>query len=388
MKFIIKYGIGFYILTTLMYKVSFLIPNIFPKTIFYVLMGFGILVMPLYYKVLYSNGSLRTFWIFHLVNLLNIVYFLLFDYSNIESLLYLLTKLAGFNLIMLSMIYNYPFYKEFLLKYFKYIILLVLLLGYFYGGSETSDMRLAIGFNPNDVGLFGVLGLFSIITFEKKWYKSKIDIMMVLLFLIISLLSGSKAALLGIFLVAFLNYGFSLKNFGFAFIFGLVVLLSSTFGYNTSIDRFFGKEKAFDTREEVYRNGILTFMDEFSFGNGLDKYGWANPKYYETADLALGPHNTYIAIGIMYGVIFGSLFLILLLVFLFKTRSKILFTKDTFLLFSYYFLVIVMVNGFFETLIVGVGEFITVIFWFFIGIVAFAQSFKIQIKNVSSHKAV
>ena len=385
MKFIIKYGSGLYILASLMYKIGFIVPNIVPKTAFYIVMGLGILVIPSAYKVLYGNKSLKTFWIFHLINVLNLIYFLTFDLSNLDSLLYFLTKVSGFNLIILSMIYNFSFYREFMVKYFKYIVLFVLSLGYFYGGAETTDMRLAIGFNPNDVGLFGVLGLFSIITFEKQWQKSKINLFMVLLFFTVSLLSGSKAALLGIFLVAFLTYGFSWKNVGFALLFSSMVFLSGSFGYNTSIDRLLGKEGTFDTREEVYRIGMLTFMDELSFGNGLDKYGWSNPKYYDSPELALGPHTTYIAMGIMYGIFFGSAFLLLILWFLFKSRKKILFLNDKFVLFSYYFLLIVMINGFFETLVVGVGEFITVLFWFFIGVVAFAQSFKTKIKDVASN---
>lgn len=246
---------------------------------------------------------------------------------------------------------------------------------------QGGSTRLAIGFNPNDVGLFGLLGLFAIITFNPKWHKDKIDLALVIFFFVIALLSGSKATLLGICVVAFLNYGISLKSIGLASLCLVTIFVVSNLGYSTSIDRLMSKEGTFETRDEVYKNGMHTFMDNMTFGHGLDKYGWSNPKYFEFPEYALGPHNTYISIGIMYGIIFGSIFLFLLMLFLLLTRAKVLRTGDKFVLFSYYFMVLIMIIGFFETLIVGVNETVTLLFWFSLGVVAYEYSSKSKIET-------
>jgi hypothetical protein len=385
MKFIIKYSIGLYILVTLMYKLGFIVPMVFTQSIFYGLMGLGVIAMPFYSKVLYSRQSFKTFWIFHFITLLNLIYLLLFNLSNVDSWLYFLTKLSGFNLIMLSLIYNYDFYKEWTTKYFKYIILTVLFLGLIYGSNGVSDVRLSIGFNPNDVGLFGLLGMFSIVALNPRWQTNKIDIALVLLFLIVALLSGSKAALLGVAVVVILNYGISYKSIGLAFVFLLAIYIVGSSGFTTGLDRFASEKSTFETRDEVYRAGLLTFNDALLLGNGLDKYGWSNPKYFPSPELALGPHNAYLATGIMYGLIFGSFFLISIGKFVAKARAVLKFNEQ-YIKFSYYFLLLVLINGLFETLIVGVNEFITVLFWFFIGVVAMFQSMIKNSKYATSNK--
>jgi O-antigen ligase len=387
MKFILKYGIGIYLMVTLLFKLAFIVPHDIVNAIYYFLMAVGVLIIPLYSKVLFSKRSLTVFWPLHAVNLLNLAYLLLFTPTSIDGWLYFLTKLAAFNLIILGLIYNYNFYKESFLKYFKYIMLLMLVFGTFFGGVEADNSgRLSIGFNPNDVGLFGLMGLFAIITFNRQWAKSKLDLAFVIVFFIFALLSGSKATLLGIGLVGFMNYGVTFKSVGLAILAIAGIFIISNFGYKTSFDRLMSKDGAFETRDEVYKNGMLTFNEQPVFGHGLDKYGWSNPKYFANPEEALGPHNTYISIGIMYGLFFGIIFLLIIFRFLFKTRSRILRGGDEFTKFSYYFLCLIMIIGFFETLIVGVNETMTLQFWFCLSVVAY--NYSLNKKNVFSHKAV
>lgn len=368
MKFIVKYGIGIYLVVSLMYKLAFIIPQVFVNAIFYCIMACGLLIIPFYYKILYSSNSIKYFWVFHSVNLLNLIYLLLFDLGNYNSVLYFFTKFSGFNLIMIGLIFNYNFYKEWIIKSFKYIMLAMLIAGMIFGVEAAEEARLSIGFNSNDVGIFGLFGLFSIITFNPNWQKNKIDIILLFFFLIVALLSGSKAALLGIALVVFFNYGISFKSFGFVMLFVVAFLFAGAFGYTTGIDRLFGAEGVFDTRDDAYRNGLLTFYEDFWTGHGLEKYSWTNAKYYSDPSLALGPHNAYLGSAIMYGVVFGSVFLLLLLKFFIQVRSITSKKVDVFVKFGYYFLLLVLINGLFETLIVGVNEFMTILFWFFIGV--------------------
>jgi len=383
MKFILKYGIGIYLIITLLFKLSFLVPHLIVNIGYYILMAFGVILIPFYINVIFGKKSISVFWVFHAVNFLNLMYVLLFDLKNMDSWLYFLTKFSTFNLIILGLIYNYDFYKNFFIKYFKYIILMMLVAGSLFGGIQIDHAsRLSVGFNPNDVGLFGLMGLFAVITFNKEWVRSKTDIALVTVFFIFALLSGSKATLLGIGLVGFMNYGATLKSMILAGVAIAGIVVISNFGYITSIDRLASKEGAFDTREEVYKNGMLTFEDSMVFGHGLDKYGWSNPKYFAVPEDALGPHNTYIAIGIMYGLFFGIIFLIILSVFLFQKKN--LKKADEFHKFSYYFLCLIMVIGFFETLIVGVNETVSLLFWFFIGVSAFANYSNSKLLNAKN----
>ena len=370
MKFLVKYGIGIYILVSLVFKLGFIIPRAYSQGAFYALMAFGLVVLPLYYKVLYSKKSLKVFWLFHFINLINLVYLLFFNLKNGDSWLYFLSKYATFNLITLGLIYNYDFYKNWIVKNFKYLMLLILALGMMYGVQSVADNRLSIGFNANDVGLFGLLGLFSIITLDTGWQKNKLKTLLVILFLIAVLLSGSRAAILGIALVAFFIYGISYKTIGFALLFLIAVYIAGNFGYDTGINRLLNEKNTFEDRDNVYKAGLLTFYDAFYWGHGLDKYGWSNPKYFLNPELALGPHNAYLATGIMYGVVFGSFFLASVLRFIIKARKIALKYGDQFVKFTYYLLLLVLVNAFFESLMVGINEFINLLFWFFIGIVA------------------
>lgn len=373
MKFLTKYGIGIYLLVTLVFKLYFIIPIAFTNGVYYFLMAFGLLSFPFYYKSLFANKKVfESFSIFFSINALNLIYFLFFDQSA-ESSLYLLAKFAASNIIILGVVYNYTYYKNWFIKYFKYLMFIMVILGKLFGTVVASDEleRLSIGFNPNDVGLLGMLGVLSIIAIDKVWYKKKINIILFLFFVLITLLSGSKAAFLSLVLGMFFTYGFSYRIVISSFLFLIVVYFSSNFGYITSVDRLGSKERVFQTRDEVYDAGLKTIEDNIWLGNGLDKYGWTNPKYWDVPELALGPHNTYLSIVIMYGILFGVVFLIIVLSFVIKTFKKSFRSNDSFVRFCYLIVLIVLINGFFETLIVGLNEFITLLFWFAVGCIGY-----------------
>ncbi|MDP2067940.1 MAG: O-antigen ligase family protein [Lutibacter sp.] len=388
MKFLAKYGIGIYLLITLVFKLYFIVPIALTNGIYYFLMIFGLISFPFYSKSLFTNKIVfKSFVIFFSVNALNLIYFLFFDRTS-ESSLYLLAKFAAYNLIVLGVVSNYTYYKSWFTRYFKYMMLIMVILGKIFGTVVASNelQRLSLGFNPNDVGLFGMLGVLSIITMDKLWHKKMINIVLFIFFILMILLSGSKAALLSLVLGLFLNYGFNYRIVISVFFFLIIAYFSSNLGYITSIDRLNSKEGAFETREEVYDIGLKTAQDNIWLGHGLDKYGWTNPMYWDYPELALGPHNTYLSIVIMYGVVFGFVFLISILKFVFKTFKMSFRSDDYFIRFCYFIVLIVLVNGIFETLIVGLNEFITLLFWFAVGCIGY--NFIILSKNNSKKVTV
>ena len=373
MRFIAKFGIGFYLIISLLFKLSFIIPPSLVEVLYQILMGSGVILFFRYSNLLFEPKNKKAFGVFYFIVFFNILYTIVFTY-NTESILYILAKFSMANLIAFGLITNYDFYKQFFIKYFKYIIGVVLLLGYFFSGIESNTdgvQRLSIGFNPNDVGLFGALGFISILFFNNKWYKSIKEIIFLMVFLLLTLLSGSKAALLNIIIGAVFIYGFKPKIIATGILFLVVVNIIPKFGYTTSIDRLSEETDVLASRDETNEAGLLTFKDAFFEGHGIDKYEWTDPMYWDNPNYALGPHNTYLATGIMYGVIFGAIFTLMLLTLLIRAIKLNYNHNDVFAKFCALIVVLTIINGFFETLIVGINEFITVLFWFAMGIVGY-----------------
>jgi O-antigen ligase len=373
MKFLAKYGIGIYVLVSLLFKLKFIIPTSFTNVLYYFLMVFGLISFLFYFKKIFIKKEVfRCFSVFFSINVLNFIYFLFFDGSS-QSALYLLAKFSTSNLIIIGVLYNYTYYKDWFIKYFKYLIFVIVLIGKLFGAAEVTGelQRLEIGFNPNDIGLFGMLGVLSIIAVDKFWHKKKMNLFLIVFFTLITLLSGSKAALLSLFLGVFFTYGVNFRMVISGILFLIVAYFSSNLGYITSIDRLTSNERVFESRDEVYDIGLKTVEDNLWLGHGLDKYGWTNPKYWDFPELALGPHNTYLSIAIMYGLIFGIVFLIIVLKYLIITFKMSFRSNDPFVRFCYILVLIVLINGFFETLIVALNEFITLLFWFAIGCIGY-----------------
>ena len=336
-------------------------------------MAFGVLLSIVYFNTIYSRFSIRTFWIFHAINVLNLLYVILFDLSNSDSIFYFGARLATSNLIIIGLISNYEFYKIWLKIYFKYVIFAMLIAGFYFAGSTVlSENRLEMGFNPNDIGVFGVFGAFSIFAFSSDIRKNKLDLILLIAFMLAVLFSGSKAALLNIFILILLYFKMSVRRIVILLIlFATVFYISSLFNFMTGIDRLLNKnESLFATRSGEYGAGYKTLIDEFWCGAGLDKYAWANPKYFGRNEPVYGPHNGYLSMGIMYGVFFGSVYLMMILGFIVNVRKKVLHKGREFEKFAYFFLLITLINTFFESLIVGVNEFMSLLFWFMLGVCA------------------
>lgn len=373
MRFVSKYGIGMYLVVTLLFKLSFIIPITLTNSIFYFLMVFGLLSFFWYYNTfIYNKIVLKSFFIFLSVNTLNLIFLLFFDHT-IQSSIYFFAKFATFNVVILGIVYNYSFYRNLFVNYFKYVMLVMVLLGEFFGLVEESDylQRMSLGYNPNDVGVFGMLGVISIIAMDKLWYKKKVNLTLFILLTLVTLLSGSKAALLCLGLGVLLTYGINYRTVYSVLLFLPVAYFSSDFGYITTIDRLSSEEDVFETRNEVYAIGLETIKDNMWVGNGLDKYGWTNPKYWDSPELALGPHNTYLSVAIMYGVVFGFVFLIIVSYFMVQKFRESIRNDDHFIRFCYIVAILVFVDGFFETLIVAINEFLTLLFWFFVGCIGY-----------------
>lgn len=379
MKFFVRNGIGLYLIITLLFKLIFIVPIAVTNLLFYSIMIIGLVLFVVYTKTIFSRNILNCFGFFYAISLLNILYFLFLDIDNVKSGLYVLAKFSTGMLIVLGLVFNYDKYRILFIKYFKYTMLLLVIFGKLFANitevSVDEVTRLSVGFNPNDLGEFGMLGVLGIINLERKWFKSTFNILLILFFALIVLLSGSKGAIFCLAIGIFLNFGISFRTIGISILFLLVVQFSSSLNYSTGINRLESNERTFESRDQVFENGIKTFQDNIWTGHGLDKYCWTDPKYWDSPELALQPHNTYLGILIMYGLFFGVVLILLILKTVLKTFKSSFRNSDTFVSFCNNSVVLILIKGFSESLIIGVNEFTSLLFWFALGVMAYNFSF-------------
>lgn len=339
-----------------------------PNTSVYIFLGIA-LAISLF--ILYKNPKVltnRAFTVLWIVTLVNIVYWLFFD-RTYNSMLYVAAKLSTFLFIAISIYYYYDFLVKNFTKIIIYIGFFVLFVGAilntnYFGGRYTGPFG-----NPNSLGWLSAL-MFGLTYLTKESSYKKYALL--LFFLSMVMMSGSRAALGGVILAILLKGKLSFNKLFFLG-FGLATLLlaqnvASHFGIRTGLERVIKSEKSNELlsgREQEYALGFLTIKESPVIGHGLDKYAWISPKIVRLSGLlrkdpyfAGNPHNSYIAMLIMYGVILGGLILLILLYFIYKVVKNrvppdILFM----LLFSF-------LAAFFESYMFGVSGFEGLIFWF------------------------
>lgn len=381
-----KYGvIIFWAMLLAINTVIFKIPGNYA----YVFLGTS-LALSLY--VIYRDPKLltrRAFAILWIITLINVVYWLFFD-NTYNSMLYVAAKLSTFLLIMISINYYYDFLVKNFTKIVTYIGFFVLLVGavlntHYFGGRYTGPFG-----NPNSLGWLSSLmfGL-TYLTKEKSYKKYAL----LIFFLSMIMMSGSRVALGGAVLAILLKGRLSLNKIlllGFAL--GTLLLaqnIASHFGIHTGLERIVKSEKSHELlsgREQEYALGLLTIKESPLTGHGLDKYAWISPEVIRVSGLlrkdpffAANPHNSYIAMFIMYGTPIGSIVLLTLLYYLFKIiRSHV--PPDTLFMVLFSFLA-----AFFESYLFGVSGFESLIFWFSLPL---ALMYITKVKEISTTKQI
>jgi O-antigen ligase len=152
----------------------------------------------------------------------------------------------------------------------------------------------------------------------------------------------------------------------------------STLKLTTAVSRFSSQESLFDNRDDVFEKGWQTFQDNVWLGHGLDKYEWTDPKYWDKPELMLQPHNAYLALLIMYGLLFGAPLILSILYLPIKTFKTAYKSTDPFVVFCYLLVIILIIKGFSESLLVGVNDYLTVLFWIASGVILVNHSSKLK----------
>ena len=372
-RFLFKYSALLFILNTILLSI---------KPFYQIGNQFFLLLMGLMSIVIVSNPNQIKKIIFHkafsfllILNLINFIYFLIFhNLSEIESIKYLIARFLQFTIISSSIFINFSFYKTNFLNYLVNIIFLICLAGLVFNPNLLQGRYSGIMWNPNAFASFSVIS-FAILFF--KLNKNKFQVFMMIFFMILSLSTGSRGVIVALVLAFLIRYGISFKNVGFSLMGVILFFIVTNFQFETSINRL-ATQTLLNDRIIQYEYAIKSISNKLYTGYGLDKYAYLDkslvPIYLKSQ--IIGAHNGYLAILTQLGIFFGSISLIIIL-----RKSFILIIKhisNNQMHIYVFILLYTLIASIYESLIVGINEFITILFWFSLSKLSF---YKYQLKS-------
>jgi hypothetical protein len=219
--------------------------------------------------------------------------------------------------------------------------------------------------------------VFAVLLLKDK-VKTRIDTFLTVVFLVVSLATGSRGVLIAIALAIVFKYGFSHRSIIYAFLCLLVSLILINIQLDTSINRF-ASQTLFNDRLVQYQLALETIYNNMYSGYGLDKYSYVDrqllPSFYKGT--VLGAHNGYLAIITQYGIVFGSI--VLFVIFSKSIQVVKYFSGSSDVERIYLFiLVYALLASVYETLLTGINEFHTILFWFSLAFLSYSKYKKLN----------
>lgn len=363
-KWLLKYGFFLYLCNTILLSIKSTFD--IGYSIFLGIMGlyaFLLLALPSPFKTTILNKS---FTFLLLLSFLNILYFFMFDtvsFENTDSIYYLAARTMQFVIIPLSIFYHFDYYKDRFLTVFVRIIFAVILLGIIINPYLFAGRYQGVFWNPNALASFASVS-FAVLLLQKA-EKSRFELLMMIIFLGVSLATGSRGVLLGIALAFVYRFGFSVRNILYACFAILVYYLMLNLNVETSFNRF-GTQSLLNDRTMQFYYAFETFKEKPISGWGLGKYAFVDTNLipYSLRGYILSAHNGFLALMVQYGIFFAlAIFFIVFrksiqLVYFFRKSN----TGST-AIYSY-LIVYTLIATIYETMLTGINEFQTILFWF------------------------
>ena len=318
----------------------------------------------------------RRFLPFLLFNILNLLYHLFFEFGDVESLKYFLARFAVFSLISLHINYCSKYLKT---DFFKHLYKFLLLLGIaslLLWPVSLSTRYYGIFTNPNATG--AIMSIAFALKLFLYYEGTRRDLLELLLFFCIVLLSGSRISLLSIALAYVFRFGLSFRF--------IIIIAISVVALYLTID-FFGEESGANRllSDDLISNRILefqyaykTFQSKWMSGYGLANYAYINQALISVdhESFHIGAHNGYLALLVQYGLFFASSFFIILFTSLFSIISFVKSNWDSkYIQFFSFILIFMLLNSVVETMITGINDFQTCMFWLSFGYL-YSQSYQ------------
>jgi len=368
-----KYGFVIYLFNTILYSISWTKDSIAP-IFFYLTMGFGIFFLILTPD--YSRQVLfqKSFLFLMIINLVNLVYLLFFDsFLNISSLEYLMARFMSFSLICLSIHSNFNYYKKNFQSIIVRVISLVVVISLMFNPNIFSGRYEGIIWNPNMFASLTVLAFCFL--FLKTNKKTLFEKALLVLLLIVTISTGSRSAMIAIIMSFIFKYGLTFRNVVYSIVGIFIFFIISNLDLNTSINRL-SNQMLFNDRIEQFSFAIHNIQQNLLSGYGLSEYSGLPssiniPKNLK--GLFMGAHNGYLSILIQYGIIFGGLVILII----FNKSLEIIrfyYGKNDYNLVYLFLIVYTLIAANFESLITGINEFHTILFWFALSYLSYSKS--------------
>ena len=369
-KWLLKYGVVIFLFNTVLLSIKY--TQVFGYQLFVILMSFYAIILLMNPNLIKTVVFHRPFVFLLLLNLFNLFYFILFhSFDDINSIKYLMARGVAFSLISISIYFNSDYYKTKFLDHLIYLVAFIVVFSLLINPSLFSGRYSGIIWNPNMLSSFTSIGFAVLFLNNKK--RSIFDLLLLVLFLLVSLSTGSRSVILAIILVFLFKYRFTISNIIYSFLGLSFYFILITLELNTSVNRL-ASQSLFNDRLLQYFYAYETFLQKPFFGHGLDKYAYIDSKLIPDHLLThiISAHNGYLAIYTQYGAIFGSL--VLFIIF----RKSIQVTKwyRNSLDFerTYLFIIIYgLIASIYETLITGINEFDTILFWISLSFLSFLK---------------
>ena len=376
-KIFIKYGIVIFLFNTVLLSIksTFALGNI----LFLFLMVIFLIILMINNRLIKEVIFHKSFSFLLILNVINVLYFILFhSFDDVDALKYLFARGIQFSIISLSIYHNFEYLKTKFLDHIVSVIFFISMLSVLLDSSIFSGRYSGIIWNPNMLASFAVIA-FSILFLKKESY-SNYNIFLMLFFFLISIATGSRGAIVGIALAFLVKYGFAKRNLIYAALTIVGIIVISSINLDTSINRF-AEQSLFNDRLLQYEYAWQTIRLKLFSGNGLDKYAYIDtslvPIYLK--GLMISSHNGYLAILTQYGLVFGGAVLLVIFNISIKVISFFKDTSENERIYSF-IVIYALFAAIYETLITGINEFHTILFWFSLAFLSYSK-YKMQYES-------
>lgn len=369
-----KYLLFVFLLENIMVQTSLM--GALANPMFYVFLAIGMLCA--FDSKIWSGEAFKKFgWAYALMVLYVFYEFVVgAQYINQKTLLYLISKIVTFVIIICGITYNENFYRGKAIKWLIITMSFFLLYG-LVSGDASSSGRMEVGYtNSNTVGSMGaiIVGMTVFYVNGKKWNWWMILCLLTGMFGVLA--GGSRAGFLMLGLLVFLRYGFNIKTIGMCatlVILGLFVLPHfgiDTVGLQRLIDTINGIE---GTNRDVEREAAEWMIAQKPW------IGWGYQAVNQGEALLiskLSSHNGYLEIikqmgypcAIAYFIIIGLVIV---------NGARCIYAKKLKMNMFIAIALMYLIKANYEALFIGVHELGTNLFFFALAMVS-AQLYKVK----------
>lgn len=346
------------------------------ENVFYVFMLISLTLSLFSVKIIKEIILDKSFYLFFIINILNIIYYVFIEFGDLGSFKYLSARFVQFSVFSISIFILKDHFTKTLIQFLKFVTIGSLLTSLAFNFPDFSSRYMGIFFNPNEFSIIMVFG-FAIILFTQN--KSILNYTFLILFVFAIILSGSRAAIIGVFIALFMyfNHLKSKNLLNVIFVISLITLFSFLGGENNAIQRIFADD-ILTNRKYEYLYAIDTFLQKPIFGHGLKNYAYIDFSLIQFDDVQIdyGAHNGYLSILVQYGALFSSIFFGLLFYNInkiFTSNINIFGENSLETRFLFFILVYTLVNGLFENTLIGINFFQSNLFWITFGYLLFVK---------------